>query len=48
MPLVSRRSTNDNIWKQDEEPTVWIDGQLWSDSNAARVFVNNDGTALEI
>jgi len=50
MPLVTRRSLQGNIFKRDDEPPQWSDGDLWEDSNASprALFINNDGTALQV
>jgi len=50
MPLVTRTSNQGNIFNQDEEPATWQNGDLWADSNITprRLFINNDGTALEV
>jgi len=50
MPLVTRTSSQGNIFNQPEEPAVWEDGDLWADSDSSprSLFINNDGTALQI
>jgi len=50
MPLVTRISGQGNIFKRDDEPPNWIDGDLWADSNATprALFINNDGTAEQL
>jgi len=50
MPLVTRQANQGNIFKRDDEPPQWDDGDLWADSNASprSLFINNDGTALRI
>ena len=50
MPLVTRISTQGNIFKDDSEPTIWTNGDLWADSNASprALFINNGGTAKQI
>ena len=50
MPLVTRRSNQGHIFKQDAEPTPWDNGDLWADSNASPrlLFINDNGTAEQI
>jgi len=50
MPLVTRTSTQGNLFKQATEPTQWVNADLWSDSDSTprSLFINNDGTALEL
>jgi len=50
MPLVTRKTGQANLFKEAAEPPNWLDADLWADSDSipARLFINNDGTALEI
>ena len=50
MPLVTRISNQGNIFKEDEEPPNWLDGDLWADSDESprALFINNNGTARRI
>ena len=49
MPLVTRQVNQANLFKQDTEPTgVWVDGDLWSDTDDNLLFVNNSGTAQRV
>jgi hypothetical protein len=50
MPLVTRTSTQGNIFEQDSQPATWEDSDLWADSDAnpRALFINNNGTALHI
>ena len=45
MPLVTRQANQGNLFKQDTEPPDWQDGDLWSDTTANVLKLNNSGTA---
>jgi len=45
MPLVTRSSVSGRIFKQSLEPTDWLDGDLWVDTDTSILSVNNSGTA---
>ena len=48
MPLVTRQATQGNLFKQDVEPPNWVDGDLWSDTTANLLKLNNNGTAQTV
>ena len=48
MPLVTRTSANGNIFNQPAEPTTWLNGDLWSENDTALLFINDNGTAVQI
>ena len=47
-PLVTRETNQGNFYKQATEPADWQDGDLWSDTNDNKLFLNVGGTATEI
>lgn len=50
MPLVTRTSTQGNLFKQASEPSDWENCDLWSDSDETprTLYINNAGSALKI
>ena len=48
MPLVTRSSTNGNIFNQTAEPPNWSNGDLWSDNDNAVLNINDNGTAVPV
>jgi len=50
MPLVNRSGFQKHIFRENEEPATWLDADLWCDLNSTprRLFINNDGTPLEV
>ena len=48
MPLVTRQANQGNLFKQDTEPSDWLDGDLWSDTTDNLLKLNNNGTAQDI
>ena len=48
MPLVTRSSVSGRIFKQADEPTDWLNGDLWVDTDTAILSVNNNGTGEEV
>ena len=50
MPFVSRTTTQGNFFKKDTEPTDWTNADLWADSDSSprKLYINNNGTALEL
>jgi hypothetical protein len=50
MPFVSRTSLQGNFFKKTTEPTDWTNADLWADSDASprSLFINNNGTALQL
>ena len=45
MPLVTRQANQGNLFKTATEPPDWLDGDLWSDTTANQLKLNNSGTA---
>lgn len=45
MPYVTRLSTQGNVYRQATEPTGWLNGDLWIDTDDGSVYVNISGTA---
>ena len=48
MPLVTRQANQGNLFKQATEPPDWQDGDLWSDTTANVLKLNDGGTAKGI
>lgn len=48
MPLVTRQVNQGNLFKEATEPAQWEDGDLWSDTTANKLKINNNGTAVTI
>ena len=48
MPLVTRQANQGNLFSQDVVPPNWLDGDLWSDTTANKLKLNNGGTAETI
>ena len=48
MPLVTRNSVQGNLFRQDTEPTNWINGDLWVRTTDGAVFSNVNGTATAV
>ena len=48
MPLVTRTSTQGNLYKEATEPPNWLDGDLWSDTAGNSLKLNDGGTAKSI
>ena len=48
MPLVTRQVNQGNLFKEDIEPSQWLDGDLWSDTTANSLKLNDNGTAKNI
>ena len=48
MPLVTRTATAGNIYRQSTEPTQWVNGDVWVDTDDSQMYVNDSGTARRI
>ena len=48
MPLVTRTSQQGNLFRQAVEPPNWLNGDMWVDTDNAKVAVNRSGTAQRI
>lgn len=48
MPLVTRSSTQGNLYRESTEPPNWINGDVWVDTDDGTVYVNKSGTATQI
>ena len=48
MPLVTRQANQGRFFVEDTEPTDWLDGDLWSDTTANLLKLNNNGTAENV
>lgn len=48
MPLVTRQVNQGNLFKEDTEPSQWLDGDLWSDTTTNLLKRNNNGTVQTI
>jgi len=48
MPLVTRQANQGNLFSQADEPTDWLNGDIWVDTDNSNVFVNNGGSAVQI
>jgi len=48
MPLVTRFATRGTFFRQATEPTDWLNGDIWVDTDNANVSVNNSSTAVQV
>lgn len=48
MPLVTRTAVSGNVYRQATQPTDWINGDLWVDTDNGLLYVNINGTATAI
>jgi len=50
MPLVQRTTNRGVLFVNDDEPSDWLNGDLWTETDVSprKVFVNNAGTAESI
>ena len=45
MPLVTRTAVSGNVYRQATEPSDWLNGDLWIDTDNGQAYVNVNGTA---
>lgn len=48
MPLVTSSSVQGNLFRQADEPSTWINGDIWVDTDNGTVYVNVNGTATAV
>ena len=48
MPLVTRTSTQGNLYRESTEPPNWQNGDLWVDTDDGTIYVNISGTATTV
>jgi len=49
MPLVTRQVNQGRLFVETTEPTsTWLDGDLWSDTTANKLKLNDTGTAVNV
>ena len=47
-PLVTRQANQGVVFRQATEPSEWLNGDLWIDTDDGSIFVNVSGTATPI
>lgn len=48
MPLVTRSNFNAQVFRQADEPSDWVNGDIWVDTDNGKAYTNNSGTAQAI